>query len=324
MSENTLSKIMSDIKPVPTVDLNKSNAVKIVKEASKKGMCYMKSLITPDVATELLKLEKDNRKRKKSTVKTYARYMTIGKWRLIPDPISFDTSAELMDGGHSLDSVIMSNIPSFFTICAGAPKDAKEAMDQIAPRSALDIVGFQNSRYRDTARALHAATVRSMITESPSSIKATIPKMELAEFIKTYFDSVDQVISYFGGEGSVKRFKNSSIIATVVRAYEIYKNDLEKMKLIGKFIGILTGEIRSEKKSDDAAYKLRDWLMIEMGSQKTKPLKKVIYRKTQMSLNLFLQRKTCGRLYEAQVEYFPLNMSKHSGLAHYIDNSRTM
>ena len=98
MSANTLSEIMSDIRPILTIDLNKSNAIKIVKEASKKGMCYMKSLITPDVATELLKLEKDNRKRKKSTVKTYARYMTIGKWRLIPDPISFDTSAELMDG----------------------------------------------------------------------------------------------------------------------------------------------------------------------------------------------------------------------------------
>ena len=85
--------------------------------------------------------------------------MMLNKWRLIPDPIAFDSSSELIDGGHSLSSVIEANIPSVFTICSGAPKDAKEAMDQILPRSVLDVVGFQDKKYRMNAKPIHVAVI---------------------------------------------------------------------------------------------------------------------------------------------------------------------
>ena len=318
---NSVNEMLKKISPIPTIVLTKDNAVRIIKAMAKKGMCYAKSVISPEVAQELLTLEKDNRKRTASTVKTYARYMMLNKWRLIPDPIAFDSSPELIDGGHSLSSVIASNVPSIFTICSGAPKDAKEAMDQILPRTVLDVIGFQDKKYRLNAKTIHIAVIRSMLLESPASTKIAVPKLELAEFIKIYFDSADKIISIFGASHSTTKIRNASLIAPIVRAYEDNKGNLT---ILARFIGILTGDIRSDKHEDDAAYKLRDWFLCEMGSKKTRPLKRVIYRKTDKALSLFIQGKTCGILTEANIEHFPLAMNKNENLSTYLDNSKSM
>jgi len=322
---SAIKDIINQIKPIPTIILTKENAIKIIKSTAQKGMCYMKSLIMPEVAKELLKLEGYNRKRKISTVKTYARYMVIGKWKLIPDPISFDTTGKLTDGGHSLSSVVESNVPSMFVICSGAPRDSQEATDQILPRTALDVVEFQDKKYRGQVKSIHPAVIRSMLVESPASLRIAVPKLEMAEFIKTYFDSVNKVVSFFGsGTRNGAKIRNSSIMAPVVRAYEIYKSDSEKIKRLGRFVGIIIGAIRSEKPEDDAAYKLREWILLELGSTKTRPYKRVIYRKTEKALKLFLTGDTCSSLMESNMECFPLDMTKHENLTAYLDNSKSM
>ena len=88
------------MKIVPEIKLTKDNAVsQIRKFSTKDGLRYAQCNISPEVAKELLTLEKRNRDRHQGTVKVYARYITTGKWELNPDPITFDYDSNLIDGG---------------------------------------------------------------------------------------------------------------------------------------------------------------------------------------------------------------------------------
>jgi hypothetical protein len=115
-----VKELVKDIEPVHEIKLTKETAIPVVRCLSKKGdFVYFKCYLMPDVAQELKKLEKTNRNRRPSSVRKYARYIVRGKWKFNPDPIIFDTKAELKDGGHSLDAVVLAGRPAPFVICCG-------------------------------------------------------------------------------------------------------------------------------------------------------------------------------------------------------------
>jgi len=301
---------------VPEITLTKEDAVKQINDFSKRnGLYFAKCYISPDVAKELLTLEKSNRKRKLGAVKTYAGYMSKGKWKLNPDPIKFDSDSHLIDGGHRLSAVIESKMPSPFIICCGTSPETRKVMDQGVPRTVIDILSIEG--YQNRITPLHAAVLTSMMLESPASLKITIPKLEAAELLKQYFGVINDVIEIFGTRKGVRC---SSVVSPVVRAYLLYKNNPQMTRRLKRFVGIMNGTIYELNADENAAHRLREWLLISLGSGKTRPLKRVIYRKTEKALWLFLHKEPCELLTEVKKECFPLPMSK--SLIPYFDNTR--
>jgi hypothetical protein len=170
---------------------------------------------------------------------------------------------------------------------------------------------------RDKVTPLHTSVLNAIMLESPASLKITVPKLESVELTKEHFSMIDRVIKMFGNK---KGCRNSSILAPIVRACYNYEKKPQVMKKIERFIGILNGSVYGISDSEIAAHKLREWFLVSMSSKNSRPLKRVIYRKTENALWMFIQGKMCDKLTEVRKENFPLEMTKK--LMPYFDNTK--
>jgi len=316
-----IDTITKQFNPVQEIKLTKDNAVPIVKALSKKdGYVYFKTYIMPEVAMELKTLEHINRDRKHASVRKYARYIVDGKWKLNPDPIIFNNKGELADGGHSLDAVVLASRPAPFVICCGFNPSYNEIIDEVAPRTAVDVM--QMNGYKNAVTILHSAIMRSMVVESPAATKVNIPKLDLVSVLKKNFSLICEVIDIFGQKKGIRCVRVASVMAPVARAYKYYENDHKKKDMIKRFIGILVGDIRSDKKEDDAPYKLREWLLVQLSNRRFRPLPRSIYRRTDKALWYYLENKPFEFLTEAMREYFPVDFGKE--FKDYFDNDKEL
>jgi len=95
---------------------------------------------------------------------------------------------------------------------------------------------------------------------------------------------------------------------------------MQKRDMIKRFIGILTGDIRSAKQEDDAPYKLRDWLLVSLNNRKSRPLSRVIYRTTEKVLWNYLNQITFVFLTQSLKECFPVDLGKNT--KEYFNNDK--
>ena len=314
-----VKELVKDIEPVHEIKLTKETAIPVVRSLSKKGdFVYFKCYLMPDVAQELKKLEKTNRSRRLASVRKYARYIVNGKWKFNPDPIIFDSKAELKDGGHSLDAVVLAGRPAPFVICCGFNANHNEIIDEVTPRNAVDVM--QMSGYKGSITSLHSAVMRSIMVESPASLKITMPKLELVSVLKQNYESIEEIIKTFGYKKGLRCIRIASVMAPVTRAYLFYRKDMQKRDMIKRFIGILTGDIRSEKQEDDAPYKLRDWLLVRLNNKKNRPFSRVIYRTTEKALWNYLNHISFNFLTESLKECFPVDLGKNT--KEYFNNDK--
>ena len=193
-------------------------------------------------------------------------------------------------------------------------------MDQVDPRTVVDVI--QIDGFPQKVQAIHSAVISSVILESPAALKITIPKLEKAELLKENFGIINDIVEMFGYKKGCRYVRNASVMAPVVRAYKNYSGNPIKTKMIKRFVGILTGTVLNIGPEETAAYKLREWLLTNLGSGKTRPLKRVIYRKTEKALWLYLQKENCDSLTETRRECFPIEVTKNT--SGYFDNTRVL
>ncbi len=105
-------------------------------------------LISPDQATDYLKLNINNRPLSPQTVRKYSDAMKAGKWMpFTGEPIKFDTNGLLRDGQHRLAAVVAYALPIHLFVVRGIDPEAFIVLDGGKKRTAgdgLSIVGFKN------------------------------------------------------------------------------------------------------------------------------------------------------------------------------------
>lgn len=94
--------------------------------------------VSPALATELLKLNRDNRKVRLSTVKRYARMMANGEWVLTTEALVITDSHRLINGQHRLHAILHSGITIPMLIIEGVPESVYRSIDRGASRSIAD------------------------------------------------------------------------------------------------------------------------------------------------------------------------------------------
>lgn len=88
-------------------------------------MIYVKKLITPEIASEMLLRNQNNRNIKKDTLKKIVNDIKTGKWEMTHQAIAFDTDGNLIDGQNRLTAVVMAGIPVEMMVSYNAPKSEK-------------------------------------------------------------------------------------------------------------------------------------------------------------------------------------------------------
>ena len=105
-------------------------------------------LITPEIATQLLDLNTNNRAVKEHTKNKYARDMSSGKWVFNGEPIQILENGEMTNGQHRLFSCIESGESFWSIVIWGLPELARMTIDVGPSKSTADhlrMLGLKNS-----------------------------------------------------------------------------------------------------------------------------------------------------------------------------------
>jgi hypothetical protein len=100
-------------------------------------------LVTPDVATEMLKRNGGNRPLNVRHSKKLAADMTAGRWLFDGSPISFNTKGQLINGQHRLEGIKLSGTSQYFLILHGLDSESFKVMDTGRNRSAADVLNIE-------------------------------------------------------------------------------------------------------------------------------------------------------------------------------------
>ena len=103
--------------------------------------------VDPELAEKWLALNVANRTVRAARVREYAAEMTAGRWLYTADPIRFDEDGKLIDGQHRLRAIVKSGATIDLHVVRGLPREAQDAIDTGAARTASDALkvrGFKN------------------------------------------------------------------------------------------------------------------------------------------------------------------------------------
>lgn len=98
------------------------------------------TLVTPEMASEWLKLNDHNRKANPKHVTNLARAMVRGDWALNGEAIKRSVSNQVLDGQQRLMAIVEANTAILTLVVSGLPPEAQDTMDQGRKRNFADKV----------------------------------------------------------------------------------------------------------------------------------------------------------------------------------------
>ena len=102
--------------------------------------------ITPELATQWLNQNPNNRPLRPIRVRQYAEDIKAGMWKLTHQGIAFYEDGTLADGQHRLKAVEMANLPIAMYVTTGLNKNSSVAIDAGKPREMVDTMHIINGQ----------------------------------------------------------------------------------------------------------------------------------------------------------------------------------
>ncbi len=184
---------------------------------------HIKVIITPEVATEMLQHNNNNRSVKVKTVAAYARDMENGLWRKNdPNALIFSDTGELVDGQHRLKAVLKSGATIPMNVTVLAP-NTKAVVDRQALRTTRDVLkmAYNHELNNQQIAAIRLWRVYEIHDFKPFSFAESAYKISDEEIEQTYFacsDVWDMIFSLNGARtnGVTRR---SMVYTAIFAAY---------------------------------------------------------------------------------------------------------
>ena len=249
---------------------------------------------TVDVTTAIQWLESNTRNRpvKDQIVRQYARDMKEGRWvRESTTTIKFDINGVLLDGQHRLWAVVESQSTTTFLVARGVDLAERFVQDTGSKRSVRDILVIDGV----SAGNLEVAVANRVMESFSTSFKPTAT--EQIEYYREHEEAIKWATDKLNC--TTRGIRQAGVLAPVVRAY--YTKDRDKLE---HFLEVMrTGMM--EGPSDSAAILLRNFVL-EMGKNKIRASRRIIYGKTERAIMAVLAGEKLTRLTEVAEEQFLL------------------
>lgn len=134
-------------------------------------------LVTPEMANEMLKKNKNNRPVSWRKVTEYANLMIAGKWVFHAQGIILDDKGNILTGQKRLWAVVKSGTSQYFRISRGSPADTAYLIDRGTPQSSRDLATRKTDRKHSptegsVCRAMYAikGKIRPSVDEIAGSL----------------------------------------------------------------------------------------------------------------------------------------------------------
>jgi hypothetical protein len=111
-----------------------------------KNLTFEEVLITPELASSFLQLNKNNnRLLRESKVKQYSLDIVKGRWkRGTGESIKISEDGILIDGQHRLRAVLMAGVPVYMHVSKGHSLEVFTVLDTGAVRNSSDVLHIEN------------------------------------------------------------------------------------------------------------------------------------------------------------------------------------
>lgn len=156
------------------------------------GSVIATCLITPNLASELLKYNVSNRPLSLGRWKRYAELMAKGQWGHCYDPIIISSEQQLINGQHRLTALVDAAVVLPFICVTQAPPRSFETTDRGKQRSPSDLL-------RENRNVTAAA--RCLVSLMHGVNKATPSVEDLAPVVEQYRAGLDWASRAINGRG---------------------------------------------------------------------------------------------------------------------------
>ncbi|HOX27485.1 MAG TPA: hypothetical protein PLL30_17325 [Candidatus Krumholzibacteria bacterium] len=256
-----------------------------------KSRCTYRN-ITPASAQILLNTSNpNNRHISKVWVERLARDMKAGRW--VSDvPIMLDHNGVLVDGQHRLAAVIKAGITVRMMVLSGIAADVRRVLDQNRKRTPSDVLRL-DGRFERVLN--HDGSVVIAMHRGLNTSYLPLTTSELVELYAENYDAIQFA-------NSCLTFGRHSIVvvrAVVARAW--YSADREE---IGNFCDRLNTGAVLDKHTESGAALFYRFIMTAHVTGTVGQYE--VYAKCERALRAFIDKEKIARLYETQVELFPL------------------
>lgn len=139
-------------------------------------------MITPEKASEYLKMNTHNRTVNKNVVMHYAKIMTDGNWELTPEGISFDEYGRLLDGQHRLEAILKSGVSVKMIVSRGFTKNAFPHINTGKSRTASDVLsieGIENATTVASGIKKYQMLIQNKSTETNSRYETKLTNLDI-------------------------------------------------------------------------------------------------------------------------------------------------
>jgi hypothetical protein len=252
--------------------------------------------VTPATARTWLKKNTLNRNLRDETVAKYARDMKDGNWETTHQGIAFYDDGSLADGQHRLHAVVRADTPVKFVVTHGIPRHAGQVIDQNAPRLTHDAIRIGGGP--EWIERNIVATVRFVLGRmGDDSTPRSVP--EIVDYAERYADNLKKATLMAPAK------KRNLTSAGIVASYFCALQAGEPEDKIKRFAVIMhSGEIEGPR--ENAAIRLREYLISEgggawMGNERVTTAKKI-----QRAIQLFCQDKPTAKLYTPETLVYPI------------------
>lgn len=147
--------------------------------------------ITPDIASNLLEANSNNRTLSKGTVLAYTNDILAGNWdENIGSAISIDANGVLRDGQHRLTAIVNAGIGIHTWVCRNVSSDG--IYDNNRKRSNSDQISIMRSDFDNVYKSpRYIAVARALITSGDRENRRTVTPKEIIKFTETHKEQLD-------------------------------------------------------------------------------------------------------------------------------------
>lgn len=203
--------------------------------------------VSPDLATRwLAKRPERQRNLRRGLVARYKQRMLLKQWKLVPEPISFNTNGELINGQHRLTAQVESGLTLQYNVSFDVEGDYDLPMDQGAIRTAEDRWGLP--------RGL------SGIVRIVGALESGHPSLKIdQEELPLVYDRNKRTLDWV--HETFYTTKRTVMLAPVLGAV-VFALPIDKDKIMNFAQSVHTGELLV---SGEPAYALRNWIQQNQG-----------------------------------------------------------
>lgn len=197
---------------------------------ARRGNYY--TLITPDIAAQLLERNTENRKPKRRSIAQYARDMADGQWNPDASDLKISRDGTLIDGQNRLMACIEAGVPFPTLLRTGLDKEARDHVDQGVRRTGGDtfrmmgLVDPNNISAAINARERYERTIREYggrQTANPRRVPMTHAEL------KSYLEAHPQVENMLNLASTMQREGPGVPRSIYVAALSMFAESSEKL-----------------------------------------------------------------------------------------------